>query len=270
MKSFKQGKYEQALIETYLKFDELLRMEKVDEFLRQNSNATKNERNLNVKFISEESQAKQSETKQTQKRYDKSENSSSSNKSEHKSIELERIRIDDNTEILDNTRLSSSKLEINQAYTHNIEESIIERNYFSMSKTNSKCNSRDNSPKSIKTSEDSKSDDSIILNNQKLLLSRKKNSTDCIITGNYDGLIARDMGTTANILLVKNNQLFLANVGDSLAVLFKNGQAIRLNEEHKVTLPSELARINKSGARIINNRIEGRLNLTRAIGIYII
>ena len=74
------------------------------------------------------------------------------------------------------------------------------------------------------------------------------------------------MGTTANIILIKNNQIFLAKVGDSLAVLFKNGQAIRLNDEHKVTLPSESTRINKSGAKVINNRIEGRLNLTRAIG----
>ena len=74
------------------------------------------------------------------------------------------------------------------------------------------------------------------------------------------------MGTTANIILIKNNQIFLAKVGDSLAVLFKNGQAIRLNDEHKVTLPSESIRINKSGAKVINNSIEGRLNLTRAIG----
>jgi len=60
--------------------------------------------------------------------------------------------------------------------------------------------------------------------------------------------------------------LYLANVGDSMAVAFKNGEAIRLNHEHKVTLPSESSRISKSGAKIINNRINGRINLTRAIG----
>ncbi len=75
------------------------------------------------------------------------------------------------------------------------------------------------------------------------------------------------MGTTANILFIKNSYLYLANVGDSMAVAFKNGKAVKLNNEHKVTLVSESSRISKSGARIINNRIEGRLNLTRAIGI---
>ncbi len=84
----------------------------------------------------------------------------------------------------------------------------------------------------------------------------------------FNDLVAKNMGTTANILFIKSNYLYLANVGDSMAVIFKNGEAIRLNQEHKVTLPSESSRISKSGAKIINNRIEGRLNLTRAIGIF--
>jgi serine/threonine protein phosphatase PrpC len=85
---------------------------------------------------------------------------------------------------------------------------------------------------------------------------------------NYEDLIAKDMGTTANILLIKNNHIYLANVGDSLAVLYKNGIATRLNQEHKTTLASEYSRISKSGSKVINNRIEGRINLTRAIGRY--
>ena len=82
----------------------------------------------------------------------------------------------------------------------------------------------------------------------------------------FNELIARNMGTTSNILFIKNNYLYLANVGDSLAVIYKNGEAIKLNKEHKVTLDCEFSRISKSGAKIINNRIEGRINLTRAIG----
>ncbi len=85
----------------------------------------------------------------------------------------------------------------------------------------------------------------------------------------FNELIAKNMGTTANVLFIKNNYIYLANVGDSMAVIFKNGEAIRLNQEHKVTLISESSRISKSGAKIINNRIDGRLNLTRAIGILI-
>jgi serine/threonine protein phosphatase PrpC len=82
-----------------------------------------------------------------------------------------------------------------------------------------------------------------------------------------DDLLASHIGTTANIILIRGNYLYLANVGDSLAVLYKDKKAIRLNQEHKTSLQSEYARINNSGARIINNRVEGKLNLTRAIGI---
>ena len=78
--------------------------------------------------------------------------------------------------------------------------------------------------------------------------------------------VAKEMGTTANILLINNNNLYCANCGDSLSVLYRNGQAIKLNQEHKTTLKSEYERITKCGGHIINNRIEGKLNLTRAIG----
>lgn len=79
-------------------------------------------------------------------------------------------------------------------------------------------------------------------------------------------LIARNMGTTANIIILENNYFYVANAGDSLAVVYKNRTAIRLNTEHKPSLISEEERIAKAGLKIINNRIEGRLNLSRAIG----
>ncbi len=102
------------------------------------------------------------------------------------------------------------------------------------------------------------------IDNNKIEISLKKSDKDKKL--DFNDLIAKNMGTTANILFIKNNYLYLANVGDSMAVIYKNGEAIRLNQEHKVTLISESSRISKSGAKIINNRIEGRLNLTRAIG----
>ena len=68
------------------------------------------------------------------------------------------------------------------------------------------------------------------------------------------------------ILFIKSKVFFLANVGDSRAVLFKAGKAIRINEEHKPSLISEQSRITKAGFDIIANRIDGKLNLTRAIG----
>jgi len=81
-----------------------------------------------------------------------------------------------------------------------------------------------------------------------------------------DDLIGLYTGTTANVVLLRKHHFYIANVGDSLAVLFKDGKAIRLNEEHKLTIPGEKNRVTNSGLKISNNRIEGKLNLTRAIG----
>lgn len=80
--------------------------------------------------------------------------------------------------------------------------------------------------------------------------------------------VASYMGTTANILLIRNNTLYMANAGDSYSVMFKDGKAIRLNMEHKASLAGEHSRIIKAGAHVLNNRVEGKLNLTRAIGYF--
>jgi serine/threonine protein phosphatase PrpC len=74
------------------------------------------------------------------------------------------------------------------------------------------------------------------------------------------------MGTTANIMLIKNGVIYIANVGDSLSVMYKNKKAYNLNREHQVIIESEKERVLKSGANIVGYRINGMLNLTRAIG----
>lgn len=79
-------------------------------------------------------------------------------------------------------------------------------------------------------------------------------------------LTAKHMGTTANLVLIDDNYIYCANIGDSMAVMYKNKQAIKLNVEHKTTVLSEKERILQSGMKIINNRVQGRLNLTRAFG----
>jgi len=78
--------------------------------------------------------------------------------------------------------------------------------------------------------------------------------------------IAYCMGTTANVALIKEKFCYIANVGDSLAVIYKDGKAIKVNSEHKTTLQKEKDRIVNSGRRITNGRIDGRINLTRSIG----
>ena len=74
------------------------------------------------------------------------------------------------------------------------------------------------------------------------------------------------MGTTANIMLIKNNVIYIANVGDSLSVMYKNKKAYNLNREHQTIIETEKDRVLKSGASIEGYRINGMLNLTRAIG----
>jgi len=74
------------------------------------------------------------------------------------------------------------------------------------------------------------------------------------------------MGTTANVVCMYENYLLVANVGDSMSVVYHEGKAIELNTEHKISTPGEHERVMKAGRQIFNGRIDGKLNLTRAIG----
>ena len=81
-----------------------------------------------------------------------------------------------------------------------------------------------------------------------------------------ENFVANEMGTTANIMLIKNGIIYIANVGDSLSVMYKNKQAYNLNKEHQTIIETEKERVLKSGANIVGFRINGMINLTRAIG----
>jgi protein phosphatase 1G len=82
----------------------------------------------------------------------------------------------------------------------------------------------------------------------------------------FENFVANEMGTTANIMLIKNGIIYIANVGDSLSVMYKNKQAYNLNKEHQTIIQTEKERVLKSGANIVGFRINGMINLTRAIG----
>lgn len=82
-------------------------------------------------------------------------------------------------------------------------------------------------------------------------------------------LIAKSMGSTANIVYITPSYIYLANIGDSYSVMYANGIAVKMNEEHKTTLDCEKERILNAGLKITNNRVEGKLNLTRAFGKHI-
>ncbi|RMZ84779.1 hypothetical protein DV737_g882, partial [Chaetothyriales sp. CBS 132003] len=60
--------------------------------------------------------------------------------------------------------------------------------------------------------------------------------------------------------------LYTANVGDARIVLCRNGKALRLSYDHKGVDENEGRRIAKAGGLILNNRVNGVLAVTRALG----
>ena len=60
--------------------------------------------------------------------------------------------------------------------------------------------------------------------------------------------------------------LYTANVGDARIVLCRNGKALRLSYDHKGSDENEGKRISKAGGLILNNRVNGVLAVTRALG----
>ncbi|XP_073131566.1 probable protein phosphatase 2C 8 [Henckelia pumila] len=76
-------------------------------------------------------------------------------------------------------------------------------------------------------------------------------------------------GSTAVVAVVGEEELVVANCGDSRAVLSRGGVAIQLSDDHKPNRPDELERIENSGGRVINwngQRILGVLATSRSIG----
>ncbi|KAL3329712.1 hypothetical protein AABB24_033859 [Solanum stoloniferum] len=73
-------------------------------------------------------------------------------------------------------------------------------------------------------------------------------------------------GCTACVAIIRENQLIVANAGDSRCVISRKGQAYNLSRDHKPDLEIERERILKAGGFIHAGRVNGSLNLARAIG----
>lgn len=73
-------------------------------------------------------------------------------------------------------------------------------------------------------------------------------------------------GCTANVVLITPDFIYCANAGDSRSVSCVNGQAVELSRDHKPEDPIELERITKAGSSVSYGRVNGGLNLSRALG----
>ena len=69
--------------------------------------------------------------------------------------------------------------------------------------------------------------------------------------------------------ILKGNDLYVANAGDSRCVLCRDGQAVELSLDHKPEDQPEMERIVKAGGKVTaDGRVNGGLNLSRALGDY--
>lgn len=73
-------------------------------------------------------------------------------------------------------------------------------------------------------------------------------------------------GCTAVAAVVHGQSLTVANCGDSRCVLSRGGTAVALSRDHKPDDPTEAARIEAAKCFVSDGRVNGVLNLSRAIG----
>ena len=72
--------------------------------------------------------------------------------------------------------------------------------------------------------------------------------------------------TTATLVLIKDNKIFCANVGDSKEYIMYDKNYKHISFEHKCIVEEERTRIIETGGKIIKNRVMGQLTLTRTLG----
>lgn len=77
----------------------------------------------------------------------------------------------------------------------------------------------------------------------------------------------KDSGCTAVVALLHGKDLYVANAGDSRCVVCRNGKSLDMSVDHKPEDNLEYTRIKNAGGRVsMDGRVNGGLNLSRAIG----
>jgi len=72
--------------------------------------------------------------------------------------------------------------------------------------------------------------------------------------------------TTIVALITPEDVMYIGNAGDCRAVISRGGDAVALSMDHKPTLPQETARIRRAGGVVEDERVEGDLAVSRALG----
>lgn len=98
----------------------------------------------------------------------------------------------------------------------------------------------------------------------------KKSIIDSYSLANKNFLNKRiDSGSTCNTLIInkKTNNFFVANVGDSRAIIcYKDGSVKKISVDHKPDNKKEKKRIEKKGGFVEDKRVDGILAMSRSIG----
>ena len=78
---------------------------------------------------------------------------------------------------------------------------------------------------------------------------------------------AQTAGCTANVALITREHIYVANAGDSRCVArMTDGRAVDYSVDHKPSVAGEQARIEAAGHTVWNDRIDGKIAISRAIG----
>jgi protein phosphatase 2C family protein 2/3 len=79
--------------------------------------------------------------------------------------------------------------------------------------------------------------------------------------------ISPNVGAVVVVVTIIANTIFCANLGDARAILARgDGSLLCLSNDMKPNNPQECERIKKCGGQVVNNRVNGRLAVSRAIG----
>jgi protein phosphatase 1G len=82
-------------------------------------------------------------------------------------------------------------------------------------------------------------------------------------------VVAIASGCTAVVTFLKDNILYVINLGDSRCILWRDNKAFPLSSDHKPDDQSEKERIERAGDQVVCGRIikdNKRINISRAFG----